>query len=414
MRTPLVLTTFIFSLTSTTAFAQADAPQGIAQQLNIPGKAWVDARYRYEHVAQDGIAKDANAHTLRTRLGYETEDYAGFKLLGEAESNLTLGEENFNSGTNNRTNYPRVTDPQGAEINRLHASYTHNDQYKATLGRQYIEFDNARHIGISIFRQNARTYDAARFDLLPTTSFNLAATYAYVDGVQSVLGSEATNGHRNHDTHLINLSADLGPAGQYTAYTYLIDNADVVNDSSATYGVRYTNSYPVQDELTLGVATEFAYQTDHGHSTLNYDARYYLAELAAKHKAVKYSAGYEIMTGQGGAGESFRTPLGRRHKHNGWADVFTNTPNTGLVDKYIKAETDFSFLNTAYTETKLELAYHNYDAEKGSAAYGQEFNTQLTHNFNQNVYGALKYANYDTHGFSRDVEKFWLTLGVKF
>ena len=64
MRTPLVLTTFIFSLTSTAAFAEADAPQGIAEQLNIPGNVWVDARYRYEHVAQDGIAKDANAHKL--------------------------------------------------------------------------------------------------------------------------------------------------------------------------------------------------------------------------------------------------------------------------------------------------------------------------------------------------------------
>ena len=411
--TKLTLNLAVLTL-STAAMAAPALANDLADKIGIQGDAWVNARYRFEHVAQDGIAKDANAHTVRTRVGYETEDYYGFKLLGELEGNLNLGEENYNSRVNGRTNYPIVADPEGAEINRLHLTYTHDDQYQAVVGRQNIEFDNARHIGISDFRQNGRTFDAARLNLLPYSSFNLEATYAYVDGIQTPLGSDAPNGHHNHDTHLLHANLDVGPMGKWAAYTYLIDTPDVANDSSATYGLRYTNVYPVKDILKLGVAAEFAYQKDYGHSTLDYDARYYLAELNAQHKAVKYTAGYEVMTGEGGAGESFRTPLGRRHKHNGWADVFLTTPNTGLIDKYLKAETDFAFIEPKFANTKLAIAYHNYDAEKGSAAYGQEVNAQLSHDFSEHMYGSLTYANYDTHGFSRDIERVWVTLGVNF
>ena len=34
------------------------------------GKPSLERRYRYEHVEQDGVARNANAHTARLRLGY--------------------------------------------------------------------------------------------------------------------------------------------------------------------------------------------------------------------------------------------------------------------------------------------------------------------------------------------------------
>jgi hypothetical protein len=41
----------------------------------------VDTRLRYESVSQDGL-EDADALTLRARLGYETRRGNGFKFIG--------------------------------------------------------------------------------------------------------------------------------------------------------------------------------------------------------------------------------------------------------------------------------------------------------------------------------------------
>ncbi|MCB1731020.1 MAG: hypothetical protein KDI21_11135, partial [Halieaceae bacterium] len=42
------------------------------------GDVYLDFRYRYEGVDQDGISKDAAASTLRSRLGLSTGSYHGF------------------------------------------------------------------------------------------------------------------------------------------------------------------------------------------------------------------------------------------------------------------------------------------------------------------------------------------------
>jgi hypothetical protein len=56
----------------------------MAQSAGAEGDWIVDARLRYESVEQDGL-RDADALTLRTRLGYETPAWRGFRLLGEVE-----------------------------------------------------------------------------------------------------------------------------------------------------------------------------------------------------------------------------------------------------------------------------------------------------------------------------------------
>jgi len=47
------------------------------------GKFFGEVRYRYEHVDQEGIAKNANANTLRTNLGFVTGEVEGFQALIE-------------------------------------------------------------------------------------------------------------------------------------------------------------------------------------------------------------------------------------------------------------------------------------------------------------------------------------------
>ena len=61
-----------------------------------------DARLRYEHVDQDGLAEPADALTVRLRTGLEAATASGFSLLAEAEATLPILAD-YDSGTNGRT-----------------------------------------------------------------------------------------------------------------------------------------------------------------------------------------------------------------------------------------------------------------------------------------------------------------------
>src|SRR5215510_8142049 len=59
---------------------------GAAQTLGdaiFSGRALIDARLRYEHLHQDDKPKDAEATTIRARLGYQTGAFHGFAGLIE-------------------------------------------------------------------------------------------------------------------------------------------------------------------------------------------------------------------------------------------------------------------------------------------------------------------------------------------
>ena len=62
----------------TVGYAMADAAsEGKASSVSeaiSKGKATLSFRYRFEHVDQDGVEKQAKASTLRTRLGLESAE----------------------------------------------------------------------------------------------------------------------------------------------------------------------------------------------------------------------------------------------------------------------------------------------------------------------------------------------------
>ena len=121
--------------------AGAHAADTILEALD-DSKPILNARVRYEFVDQTGVVDDANAATARVRAGLETGTYMGFSVLGEIEIVKGLNNE-YNSTTNGRTNYPVVADPDSQEVNRLQVKYTGIDGLNLTLGRQVLIFDNA-------------------------------------------------------------------------------------------------------------------------------------------------------------------------------------------------------------------------------------------------------------------------------
>ena len=189
----------------------AEAPKGLI----------LESRLRYETVSQDGFAKDAQAVTLRTRLGYETPAFHGFKALVEGE-NVTALSDRYNSSTNGKTAYPLVTDPETTELNRAQISWT-GTQGEAVVGRQRLILNNARFVGNVGFRQNEQTFDAVKLVYRPSPK--VSVTYAYIDKVHRIFGEDHPQGNWRSDSHLAQLDAKTGLV-QVSAYGDLLDFAN--------------------------------------------------------------------------------------------------------------------------------------------------------------------------------------------
>ena len=99
-------------------------PDGSTAEMRLTdlyreGTPILDVRYRFELVDQDGFDNDAKANTIRTRLGFETGKIAGFGLGFDVEWTESIGQEDFNSTTNGRSDFPIVADPDDLALNRL-------------------------------------------------------------------------------------------------------------------------------------------------------------------------------------------------------------------------------------------------------------------------------------------------------
>ena len=84
------------------------------------GTVGLDFRYRFEGVDQDGISKDAEASTLRSRITATSGSLYGFTALGEVDNVTVIGSDHYNSTVNGESQYPVVADPKGTEVNQVY------------------------------------------------------------------------------------------------------------------------------------------------------------------------------------------------------------------------------------------------------------------------------------------------------
>ncbi len=406
-------------LTSTAAFAggsmEADTAvnDGSLESAITNGTAYVDARYRYEYVDQNGFADSANASTLRTNLGYKTGTWNDLSAVIEVQNITAIGEDDYNDTINTSTR-PVIADPESTEVNEAKLIFTGIEDTTVVVGRQRVDLDNQRHIGTVGFRQNDQTYDAIA--VVNNSIQDVTATYGYVDNVNRINGDDHANGNLDTHTHLFNVGYTGLDLGKITAYGYLIDLNDAALSglSSETYGLRFAGKTAAQEGLDVTYAAEYAIQSDYADNTSNYDANYYLAELGLDGGNWNFGLGYEVLGADGAAG-SFQTVLGTNHAFNGWADVFSGgTPANGLEDMYVKAHYTIQAGNELADGIRLCAAYHQFDAEQGGADYGDEVNLGISKDFGKNYSASIQYANYSADTFSVDTEKYWLTFGAKF
>jgi hypothetical protein len=365
------------------------------------GKNSLTARLRSEHVEQTGLL-DADALTLRTRLGYTTAKAAGWQFSAEAENVAALDGDAYNQSGLNPAAARRavVADPEITELNQLWLAFT-RDKTTATLGRQKLIFDNARFVGDVGWRQNQQTFDA--FTLQDKSLAATTLTYAYVDQVNRVFSRRHAQGRWDSDSHLLNASYVVSPAATVTAYAYRLKFTNSAANSCATYGVSAVGTQPLTSDFKFTYRAELATQSDAGPSPLRYSALYDCFEAGLAHARGSLTLGHELLGSDHNVG--FKTPLATLHAFNGWADLFLATPAAGLRDVYLKATAN---LPQAIALTAFE---HWFETAKGGADLGSEFDVMLSRKFGARVAATAKFAEFNSGAAAYpDVRKIWLQL----
>lgn len=371
------------------------------------GKPIIDVRYRYEWKDQADFAENAYAHTVRTRLGYETGEFFNFRALVEFENVFSIGDDNFNSTTNGLTGFPVIADPDATEINRAQLTFTGIEKTPITVGRQRFNLNNHRFVGAVDFRQNQQTFDAVR--LSSTIINDLTFDYLYIDRVHRIFGDDNPGGEFNSDSHIISAAYKAGQLGTVKAYGVLLDLKEAPALSSATWGVRYENNFALSEDagIKLGVVAEYARQTDYAANTLDYAEDYIHGEATLKVSAFSLKGGYEQLGGDGAA--SFTTPLATLHKFQGFADVFLATPAAGIEDIY--GTVSWSWKDAPVVDSmKLFITYHDFSNQSGNVDFGHEIDAGLNIKYRKHWSLEFKGAVYEGDSGFADRSIVWTSL----
>lgn len=397
------------------AFAMAGcvllSPPTLAAETVV--KPIVDLRVRYEGVEQAGIAREAEAFTLRARAGVEVSSGA-FGWLAELEGTEALGD-NYNSGLNGNLGYPVVADPENLELNRLQVQYKGFANTVLTAGRQRINLDDQRFVGSVGWRDNEQTFDALRMEWTgpgqsKLSKLKLDASYAW--SVRTIWGKDGA-GTRPPEIDGDNVFASLAyptALGTLSGFAYLVDQDETAvfgrRLSSQTYGTRLAGTRAFES-AKLSYALSYARQSDYHDNPNRYAADYWLADASVDVGAIRLGAGYEVLGADAGlALTSVQTPLATLHKFQGWADKFLTTPPNGLRDLYCSAGWNRKQLGKL-SNVSVSAVWHQFESDRLAQDYGSELNLVAAARIGKfNV--LAKYADYRADQFATDTHKAWL------
>lgn len=403
---PLMYPAVLALAVATTVFATAAHADALGDAI-AKGKSAIELRYRFENVDQDGIASEANASTLRTRVRYATSEWMQMSAMVEMDNISRIGDDRYNDTRNGKTTYPIVVDPDGTDLNQALIKYMGLTNTAITLGRQRLNLDNQRFIGSVGWRQNEQTLDAALVEFKGID--RLTATWGFVSSVQRIWGPDAGTPPPvlDGESHLLNVKYARGEPLTAVAYAYLLDFDNAAALSSKTVGLSLSGKLPAGD-FKFGYTAEFAQQSDYADQPVSYDANYGLAEISFGKGPWEVQLGYELLGSDGGVA-AVQTPLATLHKFQGWADKFLTTPAVGLIDTSLGGTVKLA----GYGFT---LVAHQYEGDSNGADYGDEINVQIARTFAKRYTLTAKYADYSMGDVVavKDTAKAWLMAEAKF
>lgn len=361
------------------------------------GKPIFNIRYLHESVNQKGIANQANANTVRTRIGYETAKFHDVSALVEFENVKRIGAEDYNNTINNRTKYPTVSDPNDTNLNRLHVDYSGIKKTDVRFGRQTIVLNNQRFIGGIAWRQNDQTMDA--ISVKTKLIKNSEIFYAHANRVNRVFGTKSKVGTWNdNNIDLVNASYSFTPSLKAIGYSYLLDIPDNPALSSATYGSKLDAKHKFNDQFSSALNFEYAYQRGYASNPKDSVFNYFMAEPSLTYGQWTVRGQYESIGGNGTTAMQFA--LGTNHAFNGWVDKFLTTPENGLIDSNIGLEYVFKSEVNWINGAKTIVRYHKFRAENTNRImdYGSETDFLFEKSFKNNFVIGVKAGKYKAKG----------------
>lgn len=402
------------------------------------GRPVIDLRGRFETVQDAGKTLDANASTLRARLGYETGGWNGLSLQADFDQIWTIGGAAYNSTRNGKTGYPIVADPAMTALNRLQLTYATEFDTKLILGRQRLLIGNQRFVGNVGWRQHEQTFDA--LSAVNTSLDGLTLSYAYLYRVNRIGGpalpvpantTAAAAGQAAYfksNSHVMDAVYAGIPGLRLEGYAFLLDlsapgyatlpaqQLATARLSTATIGGRGDYGFALPHDMAAKISAEFAHQSEYAANPLSISLNYWLGEGSLTWKGLSGLVGYEVLEGNGTIG--FSTPLATLHAFNGWADMFLTTPVNGLKDLYLKGSYSLPGDFVAAKSLNLAVAWHDYHTDALSQAIGTEWNLQAELMMDANLSFLAKYASYGGAGVSAggfpDKSVLWMQTAYKY
>ncbi|MCY4343765.1 MAG: hypothetical protein OXE83_09370 [Gammaproteobacteria bacterium] len=372
----------------------------------------LNLRYRFEH-ADDTLNRKAKASTVRAGLIYRSAEVNGFSALAEVEHVSTIGGETYNDGgTNGKTQYAVIADPEGTEINQAYVQFTGLPNTTLRYGRQEIFHRKTpfhRFIGTVLFRQNHQSMDGFRVQSSPIE--NLAFDGGYIHNVNRIFGEDNDLPNRS-DHDLDGLLARLEYTGiegmTIEGYFYDLDFTNALALSTQTFGAKVWGDIPMGEGWVAHYAAERSQQNDTGDNPHDLSLAYWGGSVGLtieQWNGITAKLNHERMEGDGTM--AFQFPLATLHAHQGWADKFLSTPAAGLRDTYVTVQGRAGPVG-------LLFAWRSFEAEMGGFDYGWEWNFQATAKPTERLSVGFKVADYHADGnplntgaTARDTTKFW-------
>ncbi len=361
-------------LTAGIASAGTEQVKSAFEQMMDEGKVNINARLRYEGL-EVRSGSNLDALTLRTRVGFTTGEYNGFKAMIEMEDVSSLSQE---------THHP--ADPLVTELNQFWGSYT-AENYDVKFGRQVYALDNHRFIGHVGWRQNIQTFDA----ITSNTSFipGVDLKLAFLEGQNNVLGKTSSlEGYIVNATSKINDNLTLQGFG----YSLQFDGNPAAK-STDTLGFTAKGKFSLADQA-FGYVASVATQTDNSSSPSgrDLDNSYYDLQLNTKIAGFTFGLGYEVLGGNGATG--FTTPLATLHKFNGFADQFLGaSASGGLTSGLVDQSASVGYKLPIGNGLSLKAIYHQFETEAGEEL-GTEIDFVAVYPISKSIKFLTKYGNY--------------------
>lgn len=377
---------------------------------DVTFKPLAEARVRWEHADQDGIALPADGVTLRVRGGV-VASVERWTLLIEGQGNVALVDDYYD-GLHGPATRPLVSDPENIALSRAQLQYKGRDA-TLTVGRQRIGLDDERFVGTSSFRQNSQSFDAARLEWSPAKGLKADLSYAWA--VRTIWGIDGT-GARPEAIGGGNVFANLSYAsriGTVTAFAYLVDQDDSrvqgFRLSNQNYGIRFAGSQPLSGKAKLHYAASYARQSDYHRNPNDYAVDYYIVDGAVEASGLRLGGTYEVLGASNGAAfTSFQAPVGTGFRYHGWAGKFSPNPPDGLRDTYGTAAYVIPKAG-ALSAITLQAQYHRFESDLRMRHYGDELDLMASAKLGKYTV-AVRYADYRADRFATDTRKLFVQL----